>query len=273
MPELPEVENVKRRLAPCLAGRTILNAVVYRSVVAYPAEKKFLVAVQGREIADTQRRGKFLILLLKDGGKIVVHLRMTGRLRINASQEPFEPHTHVVFYLSDGKELRFADTRRFGRVWLIEKDEEDVYTGMDKLGLEPFDERLTPAYLEEAFSRRRIAVKQALLEQTVVAGIGNIYADETLYEAGIRPDRNVSSLNGEEWQKIVGSIRRMLAAAVIGRNASARAEYEKMAEPYDGRFRLRAYGRENRPCESCGGPIARVKIGGRSSFFCPNCQK
>ena len=273
VPELPEVENVKRKLAPRLAGRTILSAVVHKPVVAYPAEERFLAAVQGREIADTRRRGKFLILLFKDGGEIVVHLRMTGRLTVDVPQQPPQPHTHIVFYLSDGNELRFADARRFGRVWLIEKGEKDVYTGMEKLGLEPFDERLTPACLEGAFARRRIAVKQALLEQTVVAGIGNIYADETLYDAKIRPDRSVSSLSREEWQRIVESMRRVLAAAVIKRNASAGPEYREEAKAYGAPFRLRAYGHENRPCGRCGEPIGRVRIGGRSSFFCPNCQR
>ena len=273
VPELPEVENVKRKLAPRLAGRMILSAVVHKPVVAYPAEERFLAAVQGREIADTRRRGKFLILLFKDGGEIVVHLRMTGRLTVNAPQQPPQPHTHVVFYLSDGNELRFADARRFGRVWLIEKGEKDVYTGLEKLGLEPFDERLTPAYLESAFARRRIAVKQALLEQTVVAGIGNIYADETLYDAKIRPDRSISSLSREEWQRIVESMRRVLAAAVIKRNASAGPEYREEAKAYGAPFQLHAYGHENRPCGRCGESIVRVRICGRSSFFCPNCQR
>ncbi len=269
MPELPEVENVKRRLAPELTGRRIEEVAILRPVVAHPSEEGFCSKAGGKTIAAVERRGKFLFLCLDDGARILVHLRMTGRLLVSASDAPLPPHTHAIFFLSDKNRLLFSDARRFGRLWLIEKDEKDIFSGVEKLGYEPFDENLTAAFLFERYKKRGIAVKQALLEQTAVAGIGNIYADESLFAAKIRSDRPVSSLSIEEWIRLYESVKSVLSAA-IERNADY-THGEKSSKNRPPRFQV--YGRANKPCRCCGMPVSRIAIAGRSSYFCPNCQK
>ena len=274
MPELPEVETVRRILEPQLAGRTVVAVQINKPVIAHPAEKIFRGALVGKTFADTARRGKFLIMNFTDGSRLVVHLRMTGCLLVTPPDYPAEPHTHVTIALTGGGELRFVDARRFGRMWLICKDEEDIYSGAGKLGLEPADAALTADVLKNAFGKRGLPLKTALLDQTVVAGIGNIYSDEICFAAGLRPDRAAKTLTDAEWEAVCEKIRAVIGDTVEVMNEVSADEYLRgKGHDYRRKPTFLVYGREGKPCVVCGATLVGKAIGGRSSCFCERCQK
>lgn len=273
MPELPEVETIKRILKPQLAGRTITRLTLNRpDIIEHPAPKAFAAAVTGAKIRGLDRRGKYLSVLLQNGGRIVLHLRMTGCLLATPPDWPQEKHTHLVFHLDDDSELRFIDPRRFGRFWLFPSGEEDVVSGIHKLGPEPFDQLLTAAYLSGALSRRRRAIKACLLDQSLVAGIGNIYADEILFEAKIRPDRAACTLTDEEWERLAGAIPVVVLRAVDA-NAMTPEEYlAGRGQEYRNTPSFQVYGHVGEPCPRCGETLCRAVVAGRGSAYCPACQ-
>ena len=178
MPELPEIETIKNVIGPQIKGLTIEQITLSRpEIIAHPTADEFCAAVTGQTISFLSRRGKFLILHLKNDSRIILHLRMTGCLLAAPPDHPMEKHTHMILRLDNGTELRFSDTRRFGRFWLIQNGEEDTYSGIGKLGLEPFDQKFDTEYLQDKLGRRKKAIKECLLDQSVIAGIGNIYSD------------------------------------------------------------------------------------------------
>jgi len=273
LPELPEVETVRRVLEPQLRGRIIAGASVLRAeVAAHPDAAAFSRGVVSKAIKGLGRRGKFLLVHLNGGGVIIIHLRMTGRLLLTPAGYPEEPHTHVIFSLDGGNELRFADTRRFGRLWLIEAWEKDTYSGIAKLGLEPFDLKFGGAYLKQKLGTRRVSIKQGLLDQTAVAGIGNIYADEVLFAAKTDPRRPACELAKREWRTLSEKIRQVLENAIEG-NAVAPEEYLAGGGLDYKHNDFAVYGRGGEKCRVCESEIKRIKIAGRSSFYCPGCQK
>lgn len=274
MPELPEVETVKRVLEPQLKGRTILSVCVERpEVVAHPAAEEFSQAVAGQIITGMTRRGKFLGMTLQSGDRILLHLRMTGCFLAAPADAPEEKHTHVVFVLDNGTELRFSDSRRFGRFWLVRAGEPDRYSGAEKLGPEPFDDSLTAEYLQNCFGKRKKAIKDCLLEQSAVAGIGNIYSDEILFAAHICPTRAAASLTYEEWERLAVLIPEKLAY-FIEKNIPTPEEYWKgKGQEYRNTPFLQVYNHNGEPCPLCGATLVRTVIGGRSSVYCPACQK
>ena len=178
MPELPEIEAIKRVIEPQIKGFAVQRITVNRpEVVAHPSSAdEFCTRITGQFFTEIDRRGKFLILCLNSGDKVVLHLRMTGCLLVTPADYPEEKHTHLVFHLSGGRELRFSDTRRFGRFWLLRQGEADTYTGMEKLGAEPFEPGFSGEYLSTHLGKRKKAIKECLLDQNVIAGIGNIYS-------------------------------------------------------------------------------------------------
>lgn len=274
MPELPEVETVRRVLEPQIKGLTIEAVKVSRpEVIARPTAEDFCRDLAGQAVSAVTRRGKFLGVTLESGDRIVLHLRMTGCLLVTPADYPVEKHTHVVFCLGGKTELRFSDTRRFGRFWLIRAGEEDTYSGAGKLGLEPLGEELTPGYLEARLGKRKRAIKACLLDQSVVAGIGNIYSDEILFAAGIRPARPAYSLTAGEWERLTAAIRSQLAF-FIEKNAIPPEEYlAGRGQDYRNTPFLRVYGHGGEPCPGCGKALCQAVIGGRSSVYCPACQK
>lgn len=272
MPELPEVETVRRTINREIIGRTVTGVrILNEKVVAYPDAAAFAERVRGRRIVGTGRRGKFLQIDLDGGARVVLHLRMTGELTTARALAPFEPHTHLVLELDDGGELRYADARRFGRFWLLAPGEADEVTGMANLGPEPFDPALTAEYLRQSLGKSRVAVKQALLDQSLVAGIGNIYADEILHRAGIHPQTRACDLRPRHFRALAAEIPRVLGEA-LDNLAGDEAHPADVFSYRDADF-LRVYGRTGAPCPVCGTPIERVVVGGRSSHFCPHCQK
>lgn len=273
MPELPEVETVRSVLDPQLRGRRVERVTAARpEIVLHPSFPEFRREVESTLLLGMDRRGKFLLIHLDSGASVILHLRMTGQLVYVPADFPLKPHTHIVFSLDDGAELRFTDTRRFGRFWLVRPGEEDTFSGISKLGPEPFDESFNADRLESVLGSRSAAVKQGLLDQSVVAGIGNIYADETLFDARILPRTPSCGISQEGWKRLTASVLSVLKRAIAG-NAVTAAEYladEGKNYRYNDFY---VYGREGAPCRLCETVIRRDRIGGRSSFYCPNCQK
>lgn len=274
MPELPEVETIRRVLEPQIKGLEIMNITVEKpEVISHPGADEFCKRLSGQRISSMSRRGKFLIIHTNGGDNVILHLRMTGCLLVTPPDYPAEKHTHVIFHLSNGSELRFSDTRRFGRFWLIQNGETDTYSGIEKLGAEPLASEITAEYLKRCFSKRRKAVKECLLDQSAVAGIGNIYSDEILFSAGIHPARPANSLSDEEWRRLAECIPERISY-FIDKNSITPQEYlETKGRDYRNTPFLQVYGRKGGPCPVCSGTLCRTVIGGRSSVYCENCQK
>ncbi|AKX94654.1 formamidopyrimidine-DNA glycosylase [Moorella thermoacetica] len=273
MPELPEVETIKRTLTPCLREQKIARVEVYHpGVIAAPDPETFSRLLAGRIITGLDRRGKYLLVHLSGEYCLVVHLRMTGRLVFTEGAAPLAPHTHVVFSLAGGPSLRFVDTRRFGRLYLAAKAEVETLPGLRDLGPEPLDPAFDALALAAILAGRRRPIKQVLLDQRLVAGIGNIYADEMLFAAGIDPRRPAASLNHEEVARLRGAMQRVLEQGIANRGTSIRDYVDGSGRQGSNQEHLQVYGRTGRPCPRCGQPLERVRLGGRSTHFCPRCQ-
>jgi formamidopyrimidine-DNA glycosylase len=274
MPELPEVETVRRGLARALPGEEIVSVKVLRpQSIEYPTAEQFSKLLPGHKFGEINRRGKYLLLSLDHEAGLAVHLRMSGRLLVTEQRRKPEQHLRVKIKLSGGKELRFEDMRVFGRLWYVPagKQFHEIIPGLADLGVEPL-ENLTAAYLKEAFDRKTQAIKSALLDQTIIAGIGNIYADEALFEAGINPLRSAQDLTSPELEQLVDRIRLVLARA-IELGGSSIKDYRD-ASGVNGSYQHEAlvYGRTGEPCRRCESTIERVKLVGRSTHFCKLCQ-
>ena len=274
MPELPEVENTVRDLKPLLVGRRIEGVDVHwpRMLSGMPVEE-FTERLLGRQIVNADRRGKHLLFALDDGQTMMVHLRMTGQLRVAPSDETPGAYDHLIFALDNGAELRFQDPRKFGRFLLTRTP----LTTLEKLGPEPLSESFTVVELYNRIANRRVAIKGLLLNQSVVAGLGNIYADEALFRAGIHPQTPGCLLTMADCSRLHSAIRQTLATAIreggstLGR--SGIANYRRpngVTGHYQDRHQV--YGRTGKPCLVCGAPIQRIKIAQRSTHFCPHCQ-
>jgi len=272
MPELPEVETVVRGLRRHVAGRTITGVSVgWHKTVQGHEPAAFCAVLTGRRFVSAHRRGKYIVLELDDASYITIHLRMTGRLFILPAGAAPAPHTHIIWSLDDGRELHFVDPRKFGRVALLPAA---GLAALDaKLGPEPLAD-LTPELLAARVRRRSIAVKSALLDQSVVAGIGNIYADEALFRAAIDPRRPASSLTTGEVSALCTAMREVLAAAVERHGTTLSDEQFVGLEGRMGENQghLAVFRRTGQACPRCGATVQRIRLGGRSTHFCANCQ-
>ena len=271
MPELPEVETIRRVLLPYLKNAVIESARVDDAAIAYPSPARFVGLVEGQRIKDIERRGKFLRFVLEKG-VMTLHLRMTGCLTLVPQGTPDPPHLRAVFFLSSGRRLNFEDVRRFGRLWFTSAGEADV-SGAEKLGIEPFDGALTVEFLAEKCKNRKRTVKQLLLDQSVIAGIGNIYSDEILFSAGIRPDRTCASLEREELARLAAAIPERLEYFVEKNALDLKEHNAGKGREYRNTPFLQVYGRGGEKCVKCAEELQRIVICGRSSIFCPHCQK
>ena len=274
MPELPEVETIKRVLEPQIKGLSIQKVIAVRpEVIGYPTGAEFCSRLTKQSVSGMARRGKFLIVLLDGGDRLIIHLRMTGCLVLAPADYPQEKHTHVIIEMKDGSQLRFSDTRRFGRIWLLGDDETDTYSGVEKLGKEPFDADFSAEYLSACLGKRKKTIKECLMEQCVIAGIGNIYSDEILFAAGIYPARPANHLSGQEWTRLAEVIPRKLSFFIEKNNLTPEEYLESKGQNYRNTPFLQVYGKEGQSCPICGAALCRMVIGGRSSTFCPHCQK
>jgi len=269
MPELPEVETVVRDLRPHLIGRTIVESKVYwRKTIETPDATKFARALRGVKIVTITRRGKYLVFHLSSRQFMLVHLRMTGGFHLDLSKRPRDKHMHVVFRLSDGYELRFRDTRKFGRMWLV--DDPESVTG--DLGPEAPD--ITAKEFHALFKKRRGYLKPLLLNQTFLAGLGNIYVDESLWYARLHPLRRAETLSREERARLHRAIHQVLKRAIAMGGTSIDVMYKRVNGASGGfQDSLRAFDREERPCRRCGSLIVKTVVGQRGTHFCPTCQK
>lgn len=274
MPELPEVENAVRDLKPALVGRRIVGIhVLWPRLLHDLSPEVFDASLCGRQIVNVSRRGKFLLLALDDGRTLLVHLRMTGRLWITDPPAAADKHVHLIFELDNGQQLRYQDTRKFGRFYLADS----LRPIEDKLGPEPLSESYTPLDLFNSIQGRRTPIKTLLLDQRIIAGIGNIYADESLFHAGIDPRRPGHSLTQADCIRLHASIRQTLATAIReGGSTLGGSPLTNYRRPngVKGRYqdRHRVYHLTGKPCPVCGTPIERITLGQRSTHFCPTCQ-
>lgn len=270
MPELPEVETVARDLNGVLVGRSIVSGSVrWPKTIAYPTVAEFEREIRGRRIVAVRRRGKYVVLELEDGF-LLVHLKMSGRLQVQPSTSPEEGHTHAVFGLDGGQQLRFRDARKFGRIYLV-ADEAQV-TG--RLGPEPLAKDFALADFAKLLEGRTGRLKSLLLNQEFLAGLGNIYADESLFAAGLHPLRKANTLTPQEQAKLYEAIRKVLGSAVKGRGTTLndRGYLDAQGQPGTYQEQVAVYGRTGEGCLICGTAIERIVLGGRSTHFCPRCQ-
>ncbi len=273
MPELPEVETIARSLRPRLAGRTIAGLDLLHRPLLRTGGPRDLAALRGRRVLSVRRRGKMLLVECEGRRTLVFHLKMTGQFLFAAPGSSRDKHVRLVVRFEDGAdELRFRDVRKFGFLLCLDGEPEAACRELACLGPEPLE--LSPEEFAAILRSRRGRVKSVLLDQTRIAGVGNIYADETLFEAGVHPLRPASSLRAGAVGRLHGSMRRILAAAVAaGGSTLADAGYRDAdGNPGDFQFEHKVYGRTGEPCLVCGTPIRMTRVGGRSSHFCPRCQ-
>lgn len=274
MPELPEVEQVKRSLQDKLEGCRIerVKILLARLIKAPRNEADFIDLITGRVIERLERRGKYLLLRLSGGWTLVVHLRMTGQLLLLTSNKEVR-FARILFSLSNGAVLCYADNRTLGTLHLLPDDQLNTIVGLAALGPEPFDEALTAQGLFTKSQGRKLAVKSMLLDQRVIAGIGNIYADESLFAAGIHPLRSAGSLTVVEWEQLLGAVRKVLQQALAHRGTTFRNYRDGNGESGENQLYLHAYGQKGQPCANCGAVMERITVGGRGTCFCPVCQQ
>ena len=271
MPELPEVETVRRSLEQLVLRKKITKVEIFKpSILALGSETDF-GNLAGLELTEIKRRGKYLLFQLNTNLLWVVHLRMTGKLLYHRQAEPLQKHDHARLFFADGSELIYNDTRAFGRFWLT-ADTAQV-SGLNSLGLEPLDAEFSCEYWQDKIKRRpRTQVKAALLDQTMVAGLGNIYADEVLFQAGVHPERLLGSLTEAENQLLTQAMREILQASIAQRGTTFRDYVDGNNEKGGYQEFLRVFQKLDQPCPRCGEHIQRIKVAGRSSYFCPACQ-
>lgn len=273
MPELPEVETVRRRLEPVLVGRRIEQAEILDPRLVRPFDPAIVGSeLEGERVAAVERRGKYLVVRFESGRVLLIHLRMTGSLRYAmAGDLPDDPHRRAVLRLDNQSDVAYRDVRRFGTWELLEPGELDDYLA-SRLGPEPLT-RLNAARLGARLAGRRTSLKAALLDQRTVAGLGNIYVDEALWHARLSPLRSAGRLTPAELARLLRSIRRALRLGIQRQGASLRDYATPDGERGGMQREFRVYGREGEPCDRCGQPIAKTRVAGRGTWYCPHCQR
>jgi formamidopyrimidine-DNA glycosylase len=274
MPELPEVEVLRRSLEPHLVGDRIERVEVTNPSLREPVDvARLRRAARGREVVALRRRSKYLLIDLEGGWTVVVHLGMSGRLTLAPAAVPPELHEHVAFHLRSGRRLRFRDPRRFGVVFAAKTAELGADPHFAHLGPEPLEPGFSGEVLARAASGRRGPVKAFLMDAGVVVGVGNIYASETLHRAGVHPDRSVARISRQRWERVAESAMAVLRQA-ISQGGTTLNDFAD-GEGRSGYFQvsLTVYDREGEPCLACGRPVRRIVQAGRSTFYCPGCQR
>jgi formamidopyrimidine-DNA glycosylase len=272
VPELPEVETVRRGIDPHVVGRTIARVVVREPRLRWPVPTSLPKRLRGRRILGTDRRGKYLLLLLDNGDRVLVHLGMSGSLSLQAPGRPLRKHDHLDIELDGERLLRFHDPRRFGAV-LVWPRSEPEHVLLKDLGPEPFSAAFDGDYLFRESRGRAAAVKSFVMDGRIVVGAGNIYATEALFRAGVRPTRAAGRLTRGECTRLAEQIRAVLAEAVRRGGTTLRDFSGADGEPGYFVQDLRVYDRAGQACRSCGATIRRVVVGQRSSYYCPKCQR
>ena len=275
MPELPEVETIRSRLAPRLEGRTLERVEIVDPRLTRPEPPEAIAqALEGERILAVGRRGKYLVFEFESGRHLLVHLRMTGNVEHPAQGGlAADPYRRAVVRLDDGSDVAYRDVRRFGTWDLLEPGELEDYFATRRLGGEPLEPGFTARALSKSLSGRRAPIKAALLDQRAAAGIGNIYADEALWRARIHPLRSAASLDGDEITRLRKAIRAALEMGIARQGATLRDYRDPEGRRGRMQEKLKVYGRAGEPCPRCGTPIEKTRVGGRGTWYCPQCQE
>lgn len=283
MPELPEVETVVRGLRPKLEGRVLERVEQRRPDLRFPLPRDFAKRLTGRRVERILRRAKYMLLHLDDGQVLLCHLGMSGRMTIvepparkgarAGPRPPLDKHDHIVFTTEAGVEVRFNDARRFGIMDLVAEDALEAHPLLRELGPEPLGNDFNGPALAAALKGRRSPIKAALLDQRVVAGLGNIYVCEALHAAGLSPRRQAYTVQGGRAEKLAAAVRQVLARAIQAGGSSLRDYVQADGELGYFQHEWTVYGREGEPCKACGATIKRLVQSGRSTFYCPRCQR
>ncbi|HVN41689.1 MAG TPA: bifunctional DNA-formamidopyrimidine glycosylase/DNA-(apurinic or apyrimidinic site) lyase [Steroidobacteraceae bacterium] len=271
MPELPEVETTRRGIRGALRGRRIVEFILREPRLRWPVDRRLRTTLPGQRVRDVRRRAKYLLIEL-DGGTLIVHLGMSGSLRVLPSETATLVHDHYDLRLDSGHCLRFNDPRRFGSLLWVEGDPES-HPLLARLGPEPLEGGFDAEHLFKKARGRRLAIKPFIMDQHVVVGVGNIYASEALFRAGISPRRAAGRVNRERLERLVGAVREVLAEAIGVGGTTLRDYVSPEGNPGYFRQRLDVYERTGQPCRQCATPIRRLQQGQRSTYFCPSCQK
>lgn len=280
MPELPEVEVIRRDLLKEVTGRTIVRAELRdvpnspRVIRRHHSSGEFTGPLAGMTIHRLERRGKYLLFCLDDELVLVVHLGMSGQLILSSAEESPAKHTHVVLHFVGGGQLRYVDPRTFGEMFLTHQDPSGEVPELAGLGMDPIAGAIPVEYLTSTFARRKTRIKPLLMDQSFICGLGNIYSDEVLFMAGVRHDRPTAAVTGEEAALLLAAIPAVLLESIKSRGSSiADEQYRDPFGKVGGyQHRLRVYGREFKPCTVCGTLIERGRWSNRSTFYCPRCQ-
>jgi formamidopyrimidine-DNA glycosylase len=271
VPELPEVETTRRGIAPHVSGVRIREVIVRRSDLRQPVSKD-ICTIEGRRISAVLRRSKYLLLSIDDGSTLLIHLGMSGSLRVVTPAEPWKTHDHVGITLDHGKQLRFHDPRRFGLVMRLTGDPLK-HPLLENLGPEPLEPGFSAEHLQAACGKRSAAIKLVIMDAKVVVGVGNIYASEALFRAGILPRTAACRVSRPRLVKLAQAIRDVLTDAVAEGGTTLRDFLHSDGQPGYFRQKLYVYERKGEPCRVCGTPIRHAVIGQRSTYWCPMCQK
>ena len=273
MPEKPEVITVARSLERELLGKRIIDCNIYwNNIIASPKKEEFIANIKNQMIHSISTRGKFLVFEL-DHYSLLIHLRMEGKFLFRKDSDLIEKHEHVEFILNDGERLRYHDVRKFGKMYLIPINDTYQVKPLVELGYEYNDKNLTKEYLYDKIKSKNIPIKNILLDQSIIAGIGNIYANEILYMSKINPNRKGYKISKRDCQNIIDNTRIVLEKAITLGGTTIRSFTS--SEGVHGKFQneLLVHGKNNSICNMCGSIIKKIQIGGRGTYYCPNCQK
>jgi len=274
MPELPEVETIRTELMPFVINRRINRIKVHRpDTIGYPDAKTFVQELTNQKIIGLERQGKYLIFRLNNNHSLIVHLRLSGQLRLENGSKPLR-FERVSFFLSKGIRLAFVEPRVLGRVYLIKNGNYPcVLKGLKNLGLEPIHPKFSYQYLKSKLKGRKATIKSLLLDQSITAGVGNIYSDEALFLAGIMPTRRANTLDNEEIKRLAKALRMVIRAGIKYKGTSV-SDYLR-PDGSEGNYQMRTYvfDREGEKCRFCNAIISKTKISNRTSRYCPKCQK
>ncbi|MHA8110999.1 bifunctional DNA-formamidopyrimidine glycosylase/DNA-(apurinic or apyrimidinic site) lyase [Lactobacillaceae bacterium Melli_B4] len=273
MPELPEVETVRRGLTELVQGAQITKVdVIYPKMVNVSSDD-FVDTLTGSVIDRIDRRGKYLLFRLNNDHTLVSHLRMEGKYDVEKDGTKPGKHTHIILHLSDGRELRYNDSRKFGRMYLIRNGEEHTLSGLGTLGPEPTEQELTFEYMKRIMNKSRGKIKPFLLNQDHIAGLGNIYTDEVLWMSKIHPEQQTNLITDAQIKALRQNIIDEIAAAIKGHGTTVHSYSNAFGKAGEFQSQLHVYGKQGQPCERCGTPIEKIKVAQRGTSFCPNCQR
>ncbi|MBI0110704.1 MULTISPECIES: bifunctional DNA-formamidopyrimidine glycosylase/DNA-(apurinic or apyrimidinic site) lyase [Lactobacillus] len=272
MPEMPEVETVRRTLLPLIKGKTIKEVTVWYPKIITGDAKEFKQQLVGKKITTIDRYAKYLLIRLSGNLTVVSHLRMEGKYRLVKINTKKDKHDHVQIVFSDNSALRYNDVRKFGRMQLIKTGTEKEKTGISKLGAEPNSAAFTVSYLQNGLARKKKNIKNTLLDQSVVAGLGNIYVDEVLWETKIHPLSQANTIPAEKVAQLHDNINSLIELAIAERGTTIHTYLDANGKTGGFQKMLQVYGHKGEPCVRCGTPLEKIKVNGRGTTFCPKCQ-